>query len=174
MAYLVDDIRQPTAFVEEEIPQSFKDSFDPTRLYTPLGFRRWPDDRWVIDHARKVALIGGGTNSKAASDEGVPVTCWMTLLVDGMPVGFVFNDGVELLGETDPGTGRRYVIDKLINVHLYLPAELYGRKDEIVGLAEEAYYAYNHGPRRAWIRGVVIEVTEARLETEYRSARHVL
>ncbi|GLS15914.1 hypothetical protein [Hydrogenophaga electricum] len=174
MAYLVDDIRQPTAFVEEEIPQSFKDSFDPTRLYTPLGFRRWPDDRWVIDHARKVALIGGGTNSKAASDEGGPVTCWDTLLLEGRPVGLVFHHCLEAVDGRDPKTGRVYELIRLYDVHLYLPAEFYGRKDEIVSLAEEAYYVRRRGPKRVWVRGVVIQVAEAHLETEYRSSRHAL
>ena len=174
MAYLVDDIKQPTAFVEEEISQAFRDTFDPALLYTPLGGRRWPADRWVIDHGRKVALIGGGTNGNAAADEGVPVTCWDTLLVAGKPVGLVFNDRLEGLDGRDPKTGRVYELIRLYNVHLYLPPELYGRKDEIVALAEEAYYVRRRGPKRVWVRGVVIEVAEAHLETEYRSSRHVL
>ncbi|GLS15912.1 hypothetical protein [Hydrogenophaga electricum] len=174
MAYLVDEIKQPTAFVEEEIPQSFKDSFDPGLLYTPLGGRRWPDDRWVIDHARNVALIGGGTNSKAASDEGVTVTIWDTLLVQGKPVGLLYSRRLELLEGKDPRTGREYELQRLFNAHLYLPAELYGRKDEIVALAEEANYVFSRGPVRAWVRGVVIELAEAHLDTEYRSSRHAV
>lgn len=172
MAYLVDDIKQPTAFVEEEIPQAFMDTFDPARLY---GGRCWPGDRWVIDRGRNVALIPGRTNSKAASDEGVPVTYWYTLLVEGKPVGLVYNRHLELLDEgADPKTGREYELIKLRNTHLYLPAELYGRKDEIVALAEEAEYAISRGPKRVWVRGVVIEVAEAHLDTEYRSSRHVI
>lgn len=174
MAYLVDDIKQPTTFVEEEIPQVFKDSFDPALLYTPLGGRRWPADRWVIDHGRNVALIGGETNSKAASDEGVPVTYWYTLLMRGQPVGLVFNRRDELLDGCDTKTGHAYERKILSNAHLYLPSELYGRKDEIVALAEEAYYVARRGPKRVWVRGVVMEVAEAHLATEYRSSRHVL
>lgn len=174
MAYLVDEVKQPTAFVEEEIPQAFRDTFDPALLYTPLGGRRWPADIWVIDKMRDVAFVAGGTNSKAASDERVPVTYWYTLLVEGKPVGLVFKRRLETVEGHDPKTGRVYELIKLFETHLYLPAELYGRKDEIVALAEEAEYAASYGPRRVWVRGVVIEVAEAHLETEYRSARHVL
>ena len=62
------------------------------------------------------------------------MTSWCTLLVDGFPVGVVFKDGFELLDGKDPKTGTRFHLDKMVDVYLYLPAEVYGRKEEIVEL----------------------------------------
>jgi hypothetical protein len=171
MAYLVDQVRQPTSFVNEPIPETFKASFDLHKLYTPLGSNPWPT-RWTHDPQRQVALVAGGTDGRAAAEADVPTTFWKTLIVEGLPVGMVYKDGASILEEKDPTSGRSHVIDKLVDAHIYLPAQLYGRKEEIIALAEEAYYAYSDGPALPWIRGVVIEVAQYHLDTEYRSARH--
>lgn len=174
MAYLVDEAKHPSTFVTEPIPQAVLDAFDPRRLYRPIGGDRWPTNKWTVCKERNVAFVGGGTNGNAAADEGVPVTSWCTLLVDGFPVGVVFKDGFELLDGKDPKTGTRFHLDKMVDVYLYLPAEVYGRKEEIVALLEEARYVNVRGPKLPWVRGVVVELTEALLDTEYRSARHAL
>lgn len=174
MAYLVDENPTPSNFVTEDIPEAFKASFDPRRLYTPLGLGRWPDDQWTVDHIRNVALVTGGTNGNAASDAGVPTNYWMTLLVQGQPVGMVFNDDSILIPGRDARTGREYELLKLRNTHLYFPRELYGRKEEISRLIEEAYYVLNGGRRLEWVRGVEIEVAESHLDIDYRNSRHVL
>jgi len=172
MAYMVDEVKGPSGFVKEPIPEAFMASYSPRSLFTPLLEERWPTDEWVIDKTRKVALIGCGTNARFAADEGIESTSWATLLVDGEPVGLMYRYDIDYLDEQDPETGSYFAIPKLKQLHVYLPAALYGRKEEIVGFVEEAMYVKSRGPFRRWIRGVVAEVEGFHLNTEHGKVKH--
>lgn len=174
MTYLASEAKSPSTFVSEKIPQAEKDAFDFSkhRLYTPLGGARWPTDEWVVDKARRIAFVLGGTNGNYAADEGMPSTIWSTLLLEGQSVGVIFKFGAKFLDGKDPGTGSRHVIEKLVDTYLYLPASLYARRDEIVGLLEEAYFVAVDGPSLAWVKGAEVELTATRLDTEYPGAMH--
>ncbi len=172
MAYMVDEAKGPSSFVKEPIPEEFMASYSPRSLFTPLLEERWPTDEWVIDKARKVAFIECGTNGNFAADEGIKPTCWSTLLVDGEPVGLVYRYAIDYLDDQDPETGSYFEIKKLRQLHVYLPAALYGRKEEIVGLVEEAMYVECDGPELPWVRGVVAEVEGYHLGSEYGRVKH--
>ncbi|AOW13442.1 hypothetical protein LPB72_10475 [Hydrogenophaga crassostreae] len=174
MTYLVAEAKTPSNFVSEKIPQAERDAFDFSRhrLYTPLGGARWPTDRWVVDKERRVALVGGGTNGNYAADEDIATTFWETLLVEGLSVGVIYKRAADLLEGKDPVTGRRHVIKNLSDTYLYLPAALYARKDEVIALLEEAYFVDAGGPQRPWIRGAKVDLTAARLDTEYGHSKH--
>jgi len=172
MAYLVDEAKAPTAFVKEPIPQEFMASYSPRSLFTPVPTDRWPTDEWVIDKARKVALIGCGTNGNYAADEGIESTAWATLLVDDLPVGLMYRYDIDYLDDQDPKTGAYFEIKRLKQLHVYLPAALYGRKEEIVGLMEEAMYVKSDGPELPWVRGVAAEVEGYHLGSEYGRVKH--
>lgn len=174
MTYLVAEAQSPSKFVSETIPQAERDAFDFSKhhLYTPLGGARWPTDEWVVDKERQVAWVPGGTNGNYAADEGIDATIWCTLLVEGQSVGVIFKYGAELLDGKDAATGRQFIVKKLLETYLYIPASLYPRKDEIVRLLEEAYFVFARGPYRPWVRGVEVELIEARLDSEYGKAVH--
>jgi len=172
MAYMLDEAKGPSGFVKEPIPQEFMASYSPRSLFTPLPTDRWPTDEWVVDKARKVALVAGGTNGNFAADEGIPSTQWWTLFVDGLPVCLMFHFSIEYIDGSDPVTNSRHSIEKLKRLHVYLPPALFGRKEEVVALAEEAMYVEARGLFRSWIRGVVAEVEGCHLGSEYGKVKH--
>ncbi len=174
MTYLVDQAKTPSNFVVEDVPPGVKDNwdFEKAPLYAPLRLNQWPMGPWTIDKQRRVALTSGETDARAAAEAGVKKTYWTTFLMEGQSVGVVYQTGVELLEGADERTGTQNRIELLTNVYLYLPVALYPRKEEVISMIEEAYYVGDDGPNLPWVKGVRLELAEARLDTEYWRAKH--
>ncbi|GAA6140867.1 hypothetical protein [Hydrogenophaga sp. 5NK40-0174] len=174
MTYLVDQAKAPSNFVVEDVPPGVKDNwdFEKAPLYSPLHLNRWPLGPWTIDKQRQVALAGGETDARAAGEANTEVTHWTTFLMEGQSVGIVHQTGVEMLEGADERTGSQNRIELLTNVYLYLPPTLYPRKDEIIAMIEEAHYVRDDGPNLPWVKGVRLELKDARLDTEYWRAKH--
>ena len=152
------------AFVTEEIPQSFLDSFDQSKLFVPYG-RGWPLHTWTYEKERDVAWISITTDSNVAADEQRPARTWYTMILEGHVVGVLAEDGGEVLPGFDEKFNRPHELVKLENANFQIPAALRGREREIVKLAEEAVFHSIRYPNprhertyieRAEIRGVVV------------------
>lgn len=144
------------AFVTEKIPQSFLDSFDPSRLYAPYTWSRWKNDTWTYDKERDVAWISITTDSNVAADEQRPARTWYTMILEGHVVGVLAEDGRIHHEGFDPKYHRRYATVTLEHANFLIPAALRGREREIVKLAEEALYISIDGPDLPWIKGTRI------------------
>ena len=143
------------AFVKEKIPQSFLDSFDINKLFVPYG-KGWPIRTWTHDKERDVAWIPITTDSNVATDEGRPTRTWYTMILEGHVIGVLAEDGGEELPEKDPQYQRNHEIATLENTQFLVPNALKGREQEIVRLAEEAFYVAIDGPETPWVKGVKI------------------
>lgn len=145
------------AFVKESIPQAFRDSFDPARLFAPFTLSRWRSDTWTYDKERDVAWIPVITDSNVAADERRPARTWYTMILEGHVIGVLAEDGGEELQGEDPRTHRGYEMHTLENASFLVPDALRGREQEIVRLAEEAVYVAIDGPDLPWIKGTKIK-----------------
>lgn len=154
------------AFITEQVPQSFIDTFDATRLRGEFGLGSMPTNPsfdwsiWTVDKECDVAFMVVDSNSitRRTADDTLPRRTWYALLWHDRLISFETTTGGYATGGKDPKYGRSESVKIWDDTDIWLDDDLIDKMPEILELARVGYYVSIDGPELPWIKGVEIHV----------------